>query len=255
MKTTFQDFQIDVLDQSHERPVLVDFWAAWCGPCQAVGPVLDKLAAEAGDRWSLVKIDTEAHPDLATRFSVRSIPNLKLFSCGAVIAELAGALPEPQLRTWIDEHLPSPGRDLLLQAEATSDPTERRRLLEEAHQAEPNNPDIALSLAAALLFDDPDRARQLADKHRHDPRAEAITAMLVLPDQRVWAESTEGAAILSAWQSQDWQALAGALVQFALLHPGQRDVVRPLLAAIFSLLGPDHPATRQWRRKADMALY
>lgn len=255
MKTEFQDFQRDVLDQSQHRPVLVDFWAAWCGPCQALGPVLERLADEAGDRWALVKIDTEAHPDLAARFSVRSIPNLKLFYRGAIVAELTGALPEPQLRAWLDEHLPSPGRDLLLQAQQIEDPATRLQKLEEAYALEPDNADIALALARELVFSDPDRAQQLAERHRNDPRSQALQVLSDLPHSGAFTETAEGAAVLTAWQDGDWDRLLGALVQLALLHPAQRELARPVVSAIFNLLGPEHPATQKWRRKADMALY
>nr|HPQ59697.1 thioredoxin [Flavobacteriales bacterium] len=103
------DFERQVIARSAHVPVLVDLWAAWCGPCRFLGPIVEKLAREADGRWELVKVDTEANPDIAARYEVRGIPNLKLFVNGEVVAELAGALPEPQLRQWIEEHLPTVG--------------------------------------------------------------------------------------------------------------------------------------------------
>lgn len=100
-------FQREVLDKSREKPVLVDFWAPWCGPCRVLGPTLDRLARASEGRWRLVKINTDRHQALAQHYGVRGIPSVKLFVDGGVVAEFTGALPEPALRRWLDEHLPS----------------------------------------------------------------------------------------------------------------------------------------------------
>ena len=102
-------FQTEVIEKSHDKPVVVDFWAPWCGPCRALGPTIEGLARASGGRWRLVKINADAHPALMQRFGVRGIPAVKMFVGGAVVAEFTGALPEPEVRRWLDAHLPAPG--------------------------------------------------------------------------------------------------------------------------------------------------
>ena len=99
------EFQTEVIDKSHDKPVVVDFWAPWCGPCRVLGPTIEKLARESEGAWRLVKINTDRYPELGQRFGVRGIPAVKMFRGGAVVAEFTGALPEPQVRQWLGEHL------------------------------------------------------------------------------------------------------------------------------------------------------
>lgn len=106
MNHEVSDFSAEVLARSRIAPVLVDFWAPWCGPCRSLKPVLEKLAAEAGERWALVTVNVDQQPELAERFGIRGIPNVKLFSAGAVAAEFSGAMPEGSVRTWLESNLP-----------------------------------------------------------------------------------------------------------------------------------------------------
>ena len=87
------NFQAEVIEKSHKMPVVVDFWASWCGPCRVLGPTIEALAEEQSDRWALVKVNTEEEQALAAEYQIRSIPNVKMFHKGRVIAEFAGALP------------------------------------------------------------------------------------------------------------------------------------------------------------------
>ena len=110
------DFDRDVVERSWTIPVLVDFWAEWCGPCRVLGPVLEKLAGEHSHQWAFVKLDTEAHPHIAARHGVRSIPNVKLFVDGRVSDEFVGALPEARVVEWLKKALPSRFRSQLAEA-------------------------------------------------------------------------------------------------------------------------------------------
>ncbi len=99
-------FQREVLEKSNQKPVLVDFWAPWCGPCRVLGPVLDKLAKESKGAWRLVKVNADRQTALCQRYGVRGIPAVKLFYNGDVRAEFTGAMPEHAVRQWLAQHLP-----------------------------------------------------------------------------------------------------------------------------------------------------
>ncbi|HLP00392.1 MAG TPA: thioredoxin [Opitutaceae bacterium] len=101
-----RDFPADVLARSESTPVLVDFWAPWCGPCRMLSPVIEKAAADASGRWTLVTVNVDNNEPLAREYGIQSIPNVKLFHRGKVIAEFVGAKSESGLRDWLDTHLP-----------------------------------------------------------------------------------------------------------------------------------------------------
>ncbi|MCA9040634.1 MAG: thioredoxin [Planctomycetaceae bacterium] len=112
-----ETFQQVVLEGSFDRPVVIDFWAGWCGPCKQLAPILEKLAAEYNGKFLLVKVDTEAQPQLAASFRVQSIPYVVAFKEGQPVDQFAGLLSEEQVREWLAGFLPSPAEELVREGE------------------------------------------------------------------------------------------------------------------------------------------
>src|SRR2546429_4016242 len=105
---TEQTFEQDVLRRSAEAPVVVDFWAAWCGPCRQLSPILERLAREANGEWVLAKIDVDSNPNIASAFRVQGIPAVHAFRNGRGVARFVGALPQPQVLQWLQPPGPAP---------------------------------------------------------------------------------------------------------------------------------------------------
>jgi putative thioredoxin len=148
------DFEARVLEASHQQPVLVDFWAEWCGPCKVLKPLLEKLAAEYQGKFLLAKVDSDKNQAVAQAYGVRSIPTVKVISAGEVVDEFAGALPEGQIRAFIDRLLPTPADKLLREAIAlreAGNPEAALSLLGEASQLEPENENIRIEATDILL--------------------------------------------------------------------------------------------------------
>jgi len=147
-----ENWQSAVLEQSRRVPVLVDFWASWCQPCQMLMPILAKLAEEYQGKFVLAKVNTEEQQNLAAQFGIRSIPTVKLFKEGRPVDEFAGALPESEIRRFLDRHIPRESdaqveraRSLLLQGDAEG----ALKILEAAKAADPTNVNIDIATAQA----------------------------------------------------------------------------------------------------------
>ncbi len=265
-----RDFQKEVLERSKEIPVLVDFWAEWCGPCRILGPVLERLAATADGRWQLAKVNTEEMPDVAARYNIRSIPNVKLFVDGAVAAEFVGALPEPMVKQWLQKHIPSKYRNELRRAEELllqNKTEEAQPLLENILAHEPGNHKARVLLAQTFLTADPPKAVNLVRDVTEDSEffdiAEAIRTFGSLlqkhehPEQL--AEDRVKQIYLTAIAKLAAGEFAAALESFIEVIRTNRyyddDGARKACVAIFKILGEEHEITKRYRREFSRALY
>ncbi len=259
------DFQKQVIEQSFEKPVVVDFWAPWCGPCRVLGPTIEQLAAEQADRWTLVKVNTEEAYELAERYQIQSIPNVKMFYEGDVVAEFMGALPRTAIEQWLEEHLPDDRKKNLQLLLGKLDGAIDEAVLEELEEFAAANPDLkeaAIEAARRLVWTKPGKALELvAGIHMGDKFFDAAEDLRELGRLLAFngngnpaAEALEKAR--TAFQTKDLEAGLQELIRATMIDKNfQDDLPRKASIAMFRTLGTEHPLTKKYRRQFDMALY
>jgi len=236
-------FQAEVLDRSNEVPVVVDFWAPWCGPCKQLGPALEKAANARDGKVVLAKIDTDENPDLATAFGIQGIPTVKAFQDGDIVAEFVGVLPAAQIEQFFDGLVPSETQLLLDAGDEES--------LRKAVEQDPKNVDAAFALAQMLYrAGDSAGALELVANAPGNFRADGLAA-------RIELETAGAPETADAFASLDDGELEEGLDKLVALLAAKHDVerVRRVIVAILDELGPVHHLSRETRRKMAAALY
>lgn len=277
--STIQSFQADVIDASMNTPVLVDFWAPWCGPCKSLGPILEKLEQDYGGRFSLVKIDTEQEQQIAEHFQIRSIPTVFAFVNGQPVDQFQGALPEGEIRAFIDKLMPNPAETEFEQAAQALNNGDQETALEHARRTITLDPahDSARLLVAQLMLSKGDpRAAQgqieaLSAESLANPQvsalaaqvAEAVQAAQVPAPTELLEQVSANPGDMPARQALaehyvEHQMWAEALEQLLEIVKADRefedDLGRRRMVEVFKLAS-EHPAiVSEWRRRLGASL-
>jgi putative thioredoxin len=278
LDATDQTFTTEVLERSKGVPVVVDFWAPWCGPCRTLAPILDKLAQEAQGRWVLVKLNTDENPETAARHQIRGIPAVKAFVGGQVVQEFTGAVPEPMLRRWLEQFVPSEGDLLVREAhelETAGRLSDARALYERAVARSPEHPAALLGLARlaaahrswdevrAVLARVPIEARDrhaaaLAGLELHldvldAPDADALRARLAQDPKDLLARAQLGVRCVLEGALDD--GLDHLLTVVEQNRRFQDELGRRLMVKVFDLIGPQTDTATLWRKRLGAAMY
>ena len=235
-------FQAEVLDRSRELPVVVDFWADWCGPCKALSPALERAEAARAGKVVLAKVDVDSNQRLSAQFQVQGIPAVKAFRDGAVADEFVGALPPAKVEAFFDGLAPSRTDELLAAGDELS--------LREAAELEPGRADIAVALAKARLERGAEaEALEAVEGHENDFAAAGIAARVCLAQAGVAAD-----AFAALDRGERDAALDRLLAELEQAEDGSREDLRRAMVGILSELDPADPTGRDYRRKLSAAL-
>ena len=270
MNYEINDFQKDVIEKSYKIPVLVDFWAEWCGPCKMLGPILERLAEKYKDKWALAKLDTDNNQEIAMEYGIRGIPNVKLFVNGKVADEFTGALPENMVEEWLKKAVPSKYAEKVdaaksLFIEQRND--DAKKLLYDILAAEPANEKAKLLLGKILVFEDSSKAKQLVDNidgsTENYEQVESIQTIAELFNKLEETDQLPDAPVknnyVAAIENIKTKNFDSALQKFIAIIREDRsyddDGARKACIAIFKYLGEENEITLKHRKDFGSALY
>jgi putative thioredoxin len=240
------DFQASVIEASKQNPVVVDFWAEWCGPCKTLGPLLEKVAGEAAGAFTLAKVDVDQNPRLSQAFRIQGIPTVIAFKDGKPVNMFTGAVPEATVRQFIAALTPPPADEAVLAAEAladTGDLAGAEDSLRGLLKTQPTNTEAAVSLASLLIERGANQeALELLD--RQAPTTE-VKQMKAAARLLLGGEIDLG----------DPEAALPALLEAVQTGGEGREKARLSMIDLFDLLGPDHELTVEYRRRLASALF
>ncbi|MFI4876672.1 MAG: tetratricopeptide repeat protein [Blastopirellula sp. JB062] len=279
LEVTLENFETEVLQRSHEIPVVVDFWAQRCQPCQLLMPILEKLAAEMAGKFLFAKADAETVPQLAAQFNVQGVPAVFAMRDGAVVDFFDGMRPEEFVRSWIERQLPSEAEALLSEVRNTlgAQSTEVEAKLLQAIELDPKL-DAAKIMLAEHYYDqqrDDDATAMIAALEERgflEPEAEKVKAALELRKLGSQTDGVEACRAELAATPQDEEkrlklaealAAAGqfeesldtALAVIRNDRTGQGEAARQLMVDVFRQLADDEDLVNEYRRKLATALY
>ena len=246
------DFEREVLERSHERPVVVDFWAAWCAPCRHLGPVLERVATQHAGDVELVKVDVDANPGVAMRYGIQGIPAVKAFRDGAVLDEFVGNYPEEAVRRFFDALAPTKADRLAAAGDAESDPAEKERLYREALDLDRDHKAAVVGLVLILIerraFGE---ARSLLARLPEDSDVRRLRAQVDLAEAS--GEAGPEDPLAAAAEDGDWEPVLERLLDD--VRNGDRERARQRMLDIFEVIGPEHPLTVKYRAALARSLF
>ena len=270
MNYDISDFQKEVIEESSNIPVLVDFWAEWCGPCKVLGPVLERLAEIHKEQWKLAKLDTDKNQEIAAKYGIRSIPNVKLFINGELVNEFSGALPEHMVEDWLKKNIPSKNSKLVSEAKdllENGNETKAKKVLGKILNENPDESQAKLLLAKIYLFDDPDKSlnlisnvEQIAENEELIDSIQTISSLFTkLNNKSLSFDSPEAEKYIEAINDLNNKDFDSSLSKFIDVIRNDRklddDGARKACIAIFKYLGEENEITIKYRKDFGSALY